>query len=145
MKEQPLLVAQMAPRARVPSTVYVPPPLQANGFMWHPEFMVRGEGRLRASSQYTRASALQRAMAACWHAAQATQRSLCHAPPLQPGRQPKQCSANCVHAPTAAPAPTCPGALGALGHAVLQHVGRRRRPTCCTRSGPQVCPWLPRN
>ena len=28
MKEMPLLIAQMAPRARVPPTVYVPPPLQ---------------------------------------------------------------------------------------------------------------------
>ena len=37
MREMPLLVAHMAPRARVPATVYVPPPLQANGFLWHPE------------------------------------------------------------------------------------------------------------
>lgn len=38
MREMPLLLAQMAPRARVPATVYVPPPLQQNGFMWNPEF-----------------------------------------------------------------------------------------------------------
>ncbi|KIY96999.1 ERD4-related membrane protein [Monoraphidium neglectum] len=38
MREMPLLVAQMAPRARVPATVYVPPPLQANGWLWYPEF-----------------------------------------------------------------------------------------------------------
>jgi hypothetical protein len=37
LREMPLLVAQMAPRARVPATVYIPPPLQANGFLWHPE------------------------------------------------------------------------------------------------------------
>ncbi|KAI8469089.1 MAG: hypothetical protein J3K34DRAFT_514584 [Monoraphidium minutum] len=37
MREMPLLVAQMAPRARVPATVYVPPPLQANGLLWSPE------------------------------------------------------------------------------------------------------------
>ena len=34
MREMPLLVAQMAPRARVPATVYVPAPLQANGWLW---------------------------------------------------------------------------------------------------------------
>ena len=38
LREMPLLVAQMAPRARVPATVYVPPPLQAGGTGWHPEF-----------------------------------------------------------------------------------------------------------
>jgi hypothetical protein len=38
MREMPLLVAQMAPRARVPSTVYVPPPLQNGGWLWWPEF-----------------------------------------------------------------------------------------------------------
>ncbi|KAI8465074.1 MAG: hypothetical protein J3K34DRAFT_525694 [Monoraphidium minutum] len=38
MREMPLLLAQMAPRARVPATVYVPPPLQANGWLWYPEF-----------------------------------------------------------------------------------------------------------
>lgn len=36
--EMPLYLAQMAPRARVPSTTYVPPPLQANGLGWYPEF-----------------------------------------------------------------------------------------------------------
>jgi hypothetical protein len=37
MREMPLLVAMAAPRARVPSTVYVPPPLQAGGLLWWPE------------------------------------------------------------------------------------------------------------
>lgn len=36
--EMPLYLAQMAPRARVPSTTYVPPPLQHNGLGWYPEF-----------------------------------------------------------------------------------------------------------
>jgi hypothetical protein len=35
----PLLLAQMAPPAVVPSTVYVAPPLQQSGFLWHPEFL----------------------------------------------------------------------------------------------------------
>lgn len=34
----PLLVAAMAPRARVPASVYVPPPLQNGGTGWYPEF-----------------------------------------------------------------------------------------------------------
>lgn len=38
IREMPLYLAQMAPRARVPSTTYVPPPLQANGLGWYPEF-----------------------------------------------------------------------------------------------------------
>lgn len=38
IKEMPLYLAQMAPRARVPATTYVPPPLQANGLGWYPEF-----------------------------------------------------------------------------------------------------------
>lgn len=36
--EMPLYLAQMAPRARVPATTYVPPPLQCNGLGWYPEF-----------------------------------------------------------------------------------------------------------
>lgn len=39
MNEMPLLVAQMAPRARVPSSTYVAPPLQQAGFGWHPEHL----------------------------------------------------------------------------------------------------------
>jgi hypothetical protein len=38
VREMPLLVAMQAPRARVPSTVYVPPPLQEKGQGWYPEF-----------------------------------------------------------------------------------------------------------
>ncbi|KAF6257975.1 hypothetical protein COO60DRAFT_1701539 [Scenedesmus sp. NREL 46B-D3] len=38
IQEMPLYLAQMAPRARVPATAYVPPPLQANGLGWYPEF-----------------------------------------------------------------------------------------------------------
>ena len=38
IREMPLYLAQMAPRARLPSTTYVPPPLQANGLGWYPEF-----------------------------------------------------------------------------------------------------------
>ncbi|GBF99191.1 hypothetical protein Rsub_11636 [Raphidocelis subcapitata] len=37
LSEMPLLVAQMAPRARVPATVYVAPPLQHGGWLWYPE------------------------------------------------------------------------------------------------------------
>ncbi|KAF8056000.1 ERD4 [Scenedesmus sp. PABB004] len=36
--EMPLMLAALAPRARVPPTAYVPPPLQANGLGWYPEF-----------------------------------------------------------------------------------------------------------
>eukprot|EP00882_Tetradesmus_deserticola_P006668 GHRQ01007021.1.p1 GENE.GHRQ01007021.1~~GHRQ01007021.1.p1 ORF type:complete len:398 (+),score=195.57 GHRQ01007021.1:139-1194(+) len=38
IQEMPLYLAQMAPRARVPATTYVPPPLQVNGLGWYPEF-----------------------------------------------------------------------------------------------------------
>jgi hypothetical protein len=38
IKEMPLLLAHTAPRARVPSTAYVPPPLQERGLGWYPEF-----------------------------------------------------------------------------------------------------------
>ncbi|GBF87290.1 ERD4-related membrane protein [Raphidocelis subcapitata] len=44
LREMPLLVAQIAPRARVPPTAYVPPPLQQNGFGWHPEHLAVWEG-----------------------------------------------------------------------------------------------------
>jgi hypothetical protein len=36
--EMPLYLANAAPVTRVPSTAYVPPPLQANGMGWYPEF-----------------------------------------------------------------------------------------------------------
>lgn len=34
----PLLLADAAPKARVPSTCYVPPPLLDGGLAWHPEW-----------------------------------------------------------------------------------------------------------
>ena len=37
-ERMPILLANSAPRARVPSTAYVPPPLQENGVGWYPEF-----------------------------------------------------------------------------------------------------------
>ena len=37
-RRMPLLVAELAPRARVPASSYVPPPLRHGGWGWWPEF-----------------------------------------------------------------------------------------------------------
>lgn len=36
--DMPLMLAAKAPSAHVPSTVYVPPPLQESGLGWYPEW-----------------------------------------------------------------------------------------------------------
>jgi hypothetical protein len=67
LSEMPLLVAQMAPRARIPATVYVPPPLQQGGWLWYPEVRELRRGpavgllMLAAGSKQTQSLAATRA------------------------------------------------------------------------------------